>query len=157
MNQDEIVAIFALNPDSYTPEIVKDDDFSATVLIAVECDKCDGCGKPMVVLPFSLRKTPKQSYWSRKNAIQNQIERAGLVSYGEEFQGRDYCETCIVGAKATFTCIVCKKECSSDLYWDGYYSNSTEPRCINCYATVPAKEWDDLNQQIHERHKYDYE
>lgn len=114
-----------------------------------------GDGKYLVVVSTDTCPICKNHFWNEKLSVPRSRLLAGLRNKSHfTYNGEVICEQCAAEGKAGFTCGVCGEERTSDQEHDTFYE---EYRCIVCYETKTAKEWEALEDSIREAHRYDYD
>lgn len=136
---------------NYKNEFTPDGKY-VTMFIPVE--ECTSCRNKMVLKEkypgiFSPHVTMTQKA---------QAARIGLHwQHGKFFPGEDLlCTTCIEAGLATFKCYICKETKATDRIQESIGILSTDYLCKDCYATVPAKVWDEKLEELEKEHEYDH-
>jgi len=121
-----------------------------TFELRVEC--CPFCGRPMMdkcgygIFPFYMG-----------NNQESQMKERGVVFRSSAtINNKHICVECKKAGKASFKCALCKEMKSSSKEEESF-GDPTEYLCKDCYATVPAKEWDEKVERLRKDHQYDWE
>lgn len=125
-------------------------DFEEFKLKVIVCPKCK---KKMVDANHQYLRWSFPGY--RGQSFKVQISRKDMTIRSEEKEGYHYlCKNCVDLLK--FKCFGCKE---TKLKKDIKYKHGDTPDylCEGCYKTKTAKEWDKLQDEIVEKHQYDYE
>ena len=131
----------------YTPTTY----YGRCVLIVVELRACPLCGK--LIMPPGRGMFPTSPKVSRETQMRN----AGWVEEGRCRINGDYpCAECVQAGKATFVCAGCGKEQSGSEIKESF-GDPPEYLCKTCYATIPAKEWDEKEAELRESHRWDFD
>lgn len=145
--------------DLYTPTIFQ--ALRPLALIGVHTDQCPICKKIMLKSPTKELQKYESIYGSYTyggNTLLAQCQRAGfvLISDRTDKENNLICNECADSGKGTFICFNCKKELTSDLIQQSY-GFPPDRLCKNCYETVCAKTWDELDKKLNEMHQYDWD
>jgi hypothetical protein len=129
----------------------------ATVLL--ELPRCPVCHYPMV---HRRSRYPSPDQWPNYYRL-DQTAQVKAASWRWRSDMRDgngqfMCETCAGADKGTFTCFICKQERPTSQLHQTYGDAevSTDHTCKLCYETLPAKQWDEAEEKLHEKHRYDF-
>lgn len=137
--------------ENYTPKILENRQKSNLIEMCVEAYKCDYCGKMM--LPKLLAIFPKYIRLNQKA----QMENAGIVYfYTETGDSEKICEICRDNGKIDFVCELCNQRKDSSKIQKSIGSPA-DYLCKDCYENKSAKEWEEIEEQLYERHRYDFE
>lgn len=135
--------------ESYKPQIIE--GRYATFL--VQFLKCPLCQQPMIVeepernSPFPM--SYKINYESQAHAAGFRI-RSKVVS-----NDKHICTVCAESGKGGFNCYLCKQYKESAKL-EQSFGDPPDYLCTDCYATVPAKEWDEIVDRLYDLHQYDF-
>jgi len=89
--------------------------------------------------------------------VDSQLERANIAVASITKQDDAFvCKECVKAGKITFECVACKQRKPTSKVKDDF-GYPPEHLCIDCYETMPAKQWDELVEKLEEVHRYDYE
>ena len=118
----------------------------------------------VIICPKCNKKMIDAEYWKlfsvfpiyHKKALKIQLSKRNMV-VRSEIKNNDYayvCKTCI--GLAEFKCYSCKEQ---RLIKNKKYTHGDPPDhlCKECFNTKTAKEWEDLEDEIVEKHQWDYE
>ncbi len=114
------------------------------VAFSVEYKQCYICNCDMV------NKSNDYIYW-----FDEQVKKAGMNIQSNIRVDDPICTKCYKEGKADFLCAMCgerKPFPSAEKFGD-----PPEFLCKDCYSTVPAQEWDEKVDELHGRHRYDFE
>jgi len=125
---------------------------SEKMTFELRVEKCPSCGKPMMdkckygIFPFYTG-----------NNQEAQMKEKGVVFRSTATMGNDpICVECKDADKASFKCALCKEMKPSSKEEESF-GDPAEYLCKDCYATVPAKVWDDKAEKLRHDHQYDWE
>lgn len=138
--------------DHFTPQKIDMNLYRFTV----ESTKCVVCRNEMVHAPSTRnwRKTTFPSYIG--NNFEAQAKKAGLELSSDIKVDREYiCNKCENEGKADFLCSLCGQRHSVSKVKE-QIGDPPEFLCLQCYTTVPAKEWDDKITSLNNEHRYDF-
>ena len=134
---------------SYTPDILEGK--YARFLLRV--GTCPECGRSMIVRPERAWDT--FPYYFRLN-FEAQAEAGGFcIQSGAKANDRYICEDCMQAGRSWFRCDLCGQKMSSDKI-EECFGDPPDCLCSDCYASVPAKEWDEKRDSLTDKHKWDY-
>jgi hypothetical protein len=134
----------------HTPKMVSDEG----ALFLVSIRRCPICHQWMVHAPDWDRYS---TFPGGDNRFVDQAERAGLrLESGHEVDGINICQVCKDTGKATFVCALCGERRPANQEEESF-GDPIEYLCRVCYATVPAKEWDEKIRQLEQRHRHDWD
>lgn len=137
--------------DGFTPTVI--DEKRGYGVMVVSLRRCKYCKKWMLhdqIFPPQLIDV---------NSKKKQIDRAGWKKRGyvgmQSFEDQ-ICEECVEKDIKKYPCVICGKEKKAFeiKVCIGY---PAEYLCKECYAKVPAKEWDKKVDELEEKHKWDNE
>lgn len=134
--------------EHYKPEIIEN---YATFL--VQLHRCPLCQHSMVVEP-PTRNSPFPVYY--KIDYEAQAAAAGLKIRSKVTSNDEYiCIDCANSGRGGFTCYLCKKYKQSDVI-EASFGDPPDHLCKDCYATVPAKNWDEVTRELYKEHQFDF-
>ncbi len=151
---------------SITPKIIYEFDSgdgllneNAYVQIVIQVKKCGSCNAYMFRLSkkemYRLRKLfPDWEKYTLKTQM-NSVDWK-FNSYLTNHESKEICHECAQTGKASFKCFICKEIRSSDLQ-EHSFGDPADSICKICYASIPAKQWDEIIDKLHERHKWDFD
>lgn len=131
-------------------KLVENDFFYMKVML----DKCDQCKKRMT----RYTRRTIESLMNRPNfeELEKEFKEEDIVfkSKGGKWLFEERCEAC--QENMVMKCYNCKKTVPFEQV---KISIGDEPDhlCKECYANIPAKEWDDLIDKLEDLHRWDYE
>ena len=145
--------------ESFTPTILEEltYDTRAYGTMLVELWKCPLCAKWMVWPNLQrdfLHGTFPGFY---RLDFNHQLQAAGWVKASDvEVEGRTICTVCVDAGKAYFVCALCdQKQPTAEIL--NRYGSPPDFLCKTCYQRVPASEWDAKEDELREKHRYDYD
>ena len=134
--------------ENYEPDILEGK--YARFLLRVSY--CPECGRPMVVRPGRARD-PFPYYF--KLSFEAQVRAGGFCVRSDAIAGNEYiCEDCAQAGRAWFHCELCKCKLPTDKIQE-QFGDPPEYLCADCYASVSAKEWDEMCDALEAEHKWD--
>jgi hypothetical protein len=143
------VAREASGPESFVPEVryhLRNKEYG---IMLVELRTCKYCGSKMV----------RPCYWGRGPfpvwhvaGFDAQALRAGWRHQAED----DICIACRDAGKKEFACAGCKEVKTSDKIKESY-GFPAEHLCVDCYQTMPAAAWDEIEKRLEDEHRYDFD
>src|SRR5579859_7870202 len=139
----------------FTPQVVKDTN-AIYVTMLLEVDECPICKKIM------MRKENKHFHGGNMpNSFaidqDTQMKQVGIVFESKTKVDDQYiCAECAEAGKADFLCSLCGSRYPTDQVQESF-GDPPEHLCKNCYATVPAQQWDKKTSQLYSAHQYDHE
>lgn len=137
-----------MSVDKFTPEIIEGN--YATFLVQLR--RCPTCMQPMVKAPKELDTFPT----SITLRFSRQAERAGIkLQSSITADNRPICTDCASAGQGGFTCYSCEEFKSSDKE-ETAIGSPPHYLCTDCYASVPAKEWNEIVEELYGKHQYDY-
>lgn len=135
--------------EKYVPDIVED----GLARFLVKASVCPECGRYMVMSPTRDWGTFPRYH---KLTFSAQVKAAGFcVQSGVQSNGEYICKDCMQAGRAWFCCDLCKQKMSTDKI-EMQFGNPPVYLCSECYATIPAKKWDDAVSKLSDAHKYEY-
>jgi hypothetical protein len=141
--------------NKFVPQIAKVCDRTYVVMM-LEAKVCPICSKVMIRQGRALMHGGHFPNAFTLN-LESQMKDAGLVFLScVKVDDESICVECVATGKADFLCALCNKRYPTDQeqYCIG---DAPEYLCKSCYASVPAKVWDEKVEQLMEEHRYDYE
>ena len=145
--------------ESFTPTLLEELTYDARAYgtMLVELWECPLCAKWMIwpnPQRGSLHDTFPRFY---KIDFNHQLQAAGWVKASDiKVEGRTICTACVDAGKAYFTCSLCNQKQSTDNILNRY-GDPPEFLCVTCYQTTPASKWDAKEDELQEKHRYDYD
>jgi len=141
---------------AFKPQIIEDKREShgyAFVTFALQIRSCPICDR-LMMYPKVRGLFPGVAFMQQKD----QMKALDIVGVGEAIPGdtwgRHACEICTAEGKVFFECFICKEQRpANERHKDVYH----EAVCNTCYETIPAKQWDEIMDEIDADHKYDYD
>ena len=135
----------------HIPEIVQDISGNKYAKVLIELHKCPSCKALAVNLdePFPL-------YYELHLRAQVQRAGIGILSHVSIDHGDYICKKCEAEDKALFKCVLCEQDRKSSEIEDSF-GLPPEHLCKSCYASVPAKKWDETVERLRREHRYDNE
>lgn len=147
MKNDEEKQIREFVPTVLAPDIA---------VMLVRCQSCTQCRRTMIEKSDRARSAfPLYMHAS----VDAQIKRAGWVdaSYATNENGGQLCVECAV-AHAAFKCYACnlvrRGEPKETFGWGSLMT--VHYLCLHCFETVPAKRWEELQDELRQEHQYDH-
>jgi hypothetical protein len=141
----------------FTPEIVyeRTGDPVAYAVMLVQISRCPACNTPMVVgQPLMRQPFP---YWNVID-FDAQRKRAGWHLVSSARIGENLiCDVCEKDGKALVVCAICKHACPSSEIQESFGVHNQDHLCVGCYATIPAKQWQDAVDKLEREHEFDHE
>lgn len=123
-------------------------------LFEVALGTCCKCENDMVASPcagdltFSLY---------RKDNFLPQVARGGFCVQSKiKVDGFYICTDCARNGRADFLCAICLSRHPTNKTKESF-GNPQEHLCLDCYSSVPAREWDEKCEELEKAHRYDYE
>jgi len=144
-----------MSKENYVPE--KFDDSHFKVLIQV--GRCASCNRLMIQFGRQERESLDNHMFPfyYKANLPAQLARANIQFRGNsKINDAFICEICDAEGKASFTCALCGQIRKSNEQQESF-GDPPEILCKNCYATVPAKEWNEKVEKLRAAHRYDFE
>ena len=143
---------------AWTPRVVcaqEDTTCDAFGQVLVKLIRCATCERWMF---YDLEHVHNLFPSYSELTLQAQAVRAGwrVVSGARAANGETICTECRDAGKAAFRCYRCACELPSNLLQRSF-GNPPDHLCAECYATAPAKEWQELVKQLKAQHRYDDE
>lgn len=112
---------------------------------------CPSCGCKMM-----LKAKPGIFPQYFKEDQHSQCRKHGIEFTSKSKIDDDYiCETCEKAGKAKFRCSLCGEIRESDKI-QITIGDPAEYLCKKCYETVSAKNWEEKNDELEKKHRYDY-
>lgn len=118
----------------------------------LETSPCASCKRPMLkkakegLFPFTYDFTQEK-----------QMEALGVVlESSSRIDDNKICVECEAEGKASITCSLCDQSKPSSKMQESF-GDPAEYLCSDCYATVPAKVWDDKMEELRKTHRWDFE
>lgn len=138
------------NFDNYTPTLYRTDSgfFYAEMLIELEI--CPICGKPMI-----LKRHGFPLYYKINQDAQMKNAEIQYISKSK-YNNKYICCECAESGKSKFTCYICKTDKPSDKLHSSF-GDPADHLCTDCYETVSAKRWNEIEDNLIEEHRYDFE
>jgi hypothetical protein len=141
----------------YTPKIVQSNAYMAQVEMLLELHVCPECGKFMLGADADFLRylfPSKQSI----NSVENQLTRAdfGWRTTTRNGCGDAVCNRCRDSGNLSFVCAGCQKQQSIKEIQEQFGNVLPDYLCKTCYSTISAKDWEDLNIELDNKHQYDY-
>ncbi len=138
--------------EDYVPKVIQDGE-KHYIQMLIRGQKCHTCEKIMILKCNQYDLFPR-SYQVDQEA---QMKKGNLVYKTSVTSNERYiCHECVLNNKAVFTCSLCKEE-KSTAKIKVSIGDPAEYLCTDCYAVTPAKEWDEIKNNLQEDHRYDYE
>ena len=136
--------------DNYIPEVVE----KKYIKVLLELERCSVCDCLMMDVTGLKKVSPK--YY--KLELVKQLEKAKIQKRSSVYIGSDswLCEKCAAEDKARFKCALCRQDKKSSEIKQSF-GYQPEYLCTSCYATAPAKIWDEKVTQLREAHRWDFE
>lgn len=137
--------------NEYTPKIIEDANI-VYIEMLIEGKRCHTCKKVMI---HKCARGVFPNYLRINQAAQ--MESAGMVynSY-TEVDGKKICIECKESDKADFKCSLCEQRYPTSEIQE-QFGDPPEYLCKSCYATVPAKTWEESCEKLLNEHRYDFE
>lgn len=136
----------------YVPFLL--DEANKIVLFALQMEQCPVCNVYMLpegeysrLFPLradmGLRAQLARAHWQPRSTVYDDTRETYI------------CQRCAKEGKLTFTCALCNEVRQSN---ESQLARGmpAEHLCKSCYATVPAKQWDEAVARLEERHKFDH-
>ena len=125
----------------------------------VEPKPCPVCGRPTLPIVPASSRTPlfPFNYLINQSA---QMRAAGIIEVSEirDKSSDNYlCKECADAGKATFICKICFKEQTTKEIEKTIPGGLPDSLCKTCYATIPAKQWEETVDRLEDAHQYDFE
>lgn len=142
-------------PRSFTPSVLDEDRTAVLATVLVRLNKCGACRRPMV--PNSMQRDLPSTGW--RGDIAEQAQRAGwtlVTKYARNADDAVVCDECADAGHATILCALCKQVRPAKESEESF-GQPPEHLCQPCYATVPAKRWEERVKELSEAHRYDFE
>jgi len=144
-----------IDAGKYIPERVAGHRY---VKFLLEVTHCGSCMRDM--MPIAKNRSFESGIfpsWIKATQVA-QMKRAGIVqrSVASNRNGAVICVECRDRGLATFICVLCKEERSSDMMKESI-GDPAEHLCTPCFESVPAKKWCEELDRLQESHKYDWE
>lgn len=137
----------SLYPELWTPNEYRQSGYG---LFALPIERCAHCKKKMSDGGFSHRNNMtfnsqmSRAGWEIKSHVESDVDRGPI------------CKSCADTGVARFECALCHE---AQPYSEVQISigDSPEYLCKTCYSEIPAKQWDEIYEELNNRHRYDYE
>lgn len=138
--------------DHFMPQKITENLYRFTV----ESTKCVVCLNNMVHAPTNYHIRPTFPRYIGNN-FEAQAKKAGLELGSDiKVDGRYICKKCENEGKADFLCSLCNERHSVSKV-EEQIGDPPEFLCLQCYETVPAKEWADKITSLNDDHQYDFD
>jgi hypothetical protein len=141
----------------YVPQVIVDDEDYTIVSFALKVDKCVICKS------LTMAKITHYSYFPFPNRWigdqEDQMTAAGIRPLGgHTYHPEDgpICNVCAEQGLGRFLCAGCGLERAVS-HQKERIGDPPEFLCMTCYETMPAKRWNEIKNELNERHKYDWE
>ena len=145
--------------ESFTPTLLEELTYGTRAYgtMLVELWKCSLCAKWMAYPPLqrgSLHGTFPCFY---KLDFNHQLQAVDWVKASDiQVEGRTICTVCVDAGNAYFVCSLCNQKRPTDNIQERY-GDPPDFLCATCYRTTPASEWDAKEDELQEKHRYDYD
>lgn len=141
--------------ETYKPNIIREKSGHIYVEMLVEAKECHLCKKVMIKEGCPL--TCGGSFPNYQNLdIKKQAENVGMTFISDlEVDDKPICIECKEAGKADFLCAICKERKLTDRVHKSFGLYNIDFLCEDCYETVPAKTWEEKEDQLYSAHRYD--
>lgn len=116
-------------------------------LFAVELSTCKFCNVKMI----QDCRGPFPGW--RGNDLKAQAKRAGIAIQDSTWDKA--CKPCIAQDKVIFECDLCEQQKPSSKH-QNTIGDPGSHLCKDCYETVSAKVWEEKEDQLMDKHRYDH-
>ena len=126
-------------------------------IMAVNLSACPTCSRRMVWRPSVAYHVHTFPQYIGDN-FDAQAKHAGwaVASSQKNELGRPICEECAKEGKSSFLCALCN-EIKPSTKEKLSFGDPPEFLCSDCFSTVTAEKWDKAEEELMERHRYDFE
>jgi len=139
--------------DTFVPYIIEDKRYAVYIAFALEGHRCPLCG--VVMIPKVGNGFPLYNLYTQTEQVKKaRLKFEGLASpvYGDQV----LCEDCSK-TEVKFQCSHCEQTQGMDQVKQMIGADPADYLCLTCFKTVTAEKWEDLVDELRERHRYDYE
>jgi hypothetical protein len=135
--------------ETFIPQKMADNAYTFVLKVST----CYNCKRPMMPID------DKRLFHTYRGCRQDdQMKHANIaIESNYDIDNIHLCTECVQLDVATFTCCHCNESKVASKLHETVGSFDPDYICTDCYATVPAKEFDELIETLQREHRYDNE